>query len=73
MGFFWNSRCNKEFLKQLRITDYAEVRLNMSMNTGASWTAQALKSSPKMFSRPATFLVFTLLGFLSLCSEIMKA
>jgi len=50
-----------DHLKQAGNRDSARERLNIVMNTGASWLAQVFKNHQDMPSGPAAFLVFTLI------------
>ncbi len=44
-----------DFLKHVGITDWARERLKMVVNTGPSWSTQALSTRPGMLSGPAAF------------------
>jgi len=56
-------------LKQAGTTDSARERLNIVVNTGASWLGQVFNTRPNMPSGPAAFLVFTFIRtLLTSCS-----
>jgi len=58
-----------DLLKQAGTTDSGRERLNIVVNTGASWIAQVFSTRPDMQSGPAAFLVFTLIrALLTSCS-----